>query len=85
MLEAAGLQTSGIIKRGTGGIANHVYRVDNDYIVRIGSGGDGKEFGKSCGVMREIEGRLRSQKLHFSDDTMRDFEFPIMMCEYLEV
>jgi len=38
ILQAAALPGSGKIEREKGGIANHVYRADQSYIVRIGSG-----------------------------------------------
>jgi len=83
ILEAAGLPTAGAIERETGGIANHIYRVGSDYIVRIGTGSDGKEFGKTCAVMRGIEGQIKSQRLFYGDDSCRDFEFPVMVCEFI--
>ena len=83
VLETAGLPTAGAIERESGGIANHVYRVSNDYIIRIGSGTDGKEFGKTCAVMRGIEGQIKAPKLLYGDDSCRDFEFPVMVCEYV--
>lgn len=83
VLEAAGLPTAGAIDREEGGIANHVYRVANDFIVRIGSGSDGVEFGKTCAVMRAIEGQVKAQELFYHDDSCSDFEFPVMVCEYV--
>ena len=83
VMEAAGLPTAGAVERESGGIANHVYRAGDEYIVRIGSGSDGKEFGKSCAVMREIEGQIKSQRLYYGDDSCSEFSFPVMVCEYI--
>lgn len=83
VLEAAGLRTDADIRREDGGIANHVYRVGNDYIVRIGSGSDGKQFGKTCAVMRAIQGQVKVPALLYADDSCGEFEFPVMVCEYV--
>lgn len=83
VLEAAGLPTGGDMEREDGGIANHVYRVGDDYIVRIGSGSDGKEFGKTCAVLRAIDGQVKAQRLLYADDSCRVFDFPVMVCEYV--
>lgn len=83
MLEAAGLPTAATIEREDGGIANHIYRVGDDYIVRIGSGSDGSQFAKTCAVMRAIEGQIKTQRLIYVDTSRTDFEFPVMICEYV--
>ncbi len=83
VLEAAGLPTGGAIVREEDGIGYHVYRVGDDYIVRIGTGSDGKEFAKSCAVMRAVEGQVKTQRLYYDDASCRDFEYPVMVCEYV--
>jgi aminoglycoside phosphotransferase (APT) family kinase protein len=85
VVEAAGLPASpaGNVSRESGGIANHVYNIDDQYIVRIGTGSDGQAFDRTCAVMKAIEGSIPCQHLYYSNLSCDDFDFPVMVCEYV--
>jgi len=84
LLRDAGLAPPSEIERMTGGIANHVYRVDGRWTVRIGTGSDGVQFPKSADILRTIEGRVKAQHVVHTDFTRRIVPYNVMICEYIE-
>lgn len=84
ILQNAGLGKPSTIERLRGGIANHVYRVNGEWVVRIGSGSDGPRFPKAAGVLQAVAGRVKAPQVIYTDFTRTRFPYEVMVCSYIE-
>jgi aminoglycoside phosphotransferase (APT) family kinase protein len=66
-----------------GGAANHVYCLDERYVVRLGTGPDGRCFGQSSAVLSAVAGRMAAPRLLHADLSRRRYPFNVMVCSYL--
>lgn len=83
VLQAANLPDTGSIVRMSGGIANHVYRVGTDYVVRLGTGSDGICFPKSTEILRAVDGTMCAPRVLHADFSQQVVPCNVMICSYL--
>jgi len=82
VLELAGLPRGRVVRE-RHGIGNHVYRVGREFVVRLGSGSDSHEFGKSCELLSALRGQVRCPELLFCELSGAVVGMPVMVCAYI--
>ncbi len=75
----AGLGAISEVSRFKAGLANHVYRVNQRYVVRIGTSVDGPSFPNSVPIFQAIEGQVKAPTLLYADLTRRRIPFNAMV------
>jgi Ser/Thr protein kinase RdoA (MazF antagonist) len=81
--EDAGLGAVSQMERLEGGIVNEVYRVNQDWIVRIGTGSDGVQFPKSADVLRAVAGRIKAPALLYTDFSLSKVPYNVQVLSFI--
>lgn len=83
ILADAGLPMVGRARRLAGGVANHVYAIDDRYVVRIGTAADGECFPQAAAVMRAVEGEVLCPRVLHADFSKTRYDWNVMVCSWL--
>ncbi len=65
------------------GVANHVYLIDQRFVIRIGTADDGPSFPKSIAVLKAIEGHVRAPKLIYHDVSRLHIPFNVLVYNFI--
>ena len=84
MLRHAGLGEARDIRLLDGGLSHTVYVVDRRWVVRIGTGPDGKELPKAADVLRAVAGRVAAPALIGVDFSGAHVPGNVLVCSFVE-
>ena len=84
ILRDAGLGEARDIRPLDGGLSHTTYAVDRRWVVRIGTGPDGKQLPKSAGVLRAVAGRVAAPALVGVDFSRTHVPYNVLVCSFVE-
>lgn len=84
ILRAAGLGEARDIRPLAGGLVHTVYAVDDRWVVRIGTGPDGKLLPKAADVLRAVAGRVAAPALVGVDFSRAHVPENVLVCSFVE-
>jgi len=79
VLQLAGISQVGKIERILSGGMNQVYIVDDELVIRINDGRDGRTFERESKILKTIKGRVKVPEIVFSDFSQTQMPFDIMV------
>ena len=79
----AGLGSISQLCRFKTGVANHVYLVNQQFVIRIGTADDGPSFPKAVAVLKVIEGQVKAPTLTYADLSRLHVPFNVMVYPFI--
>lgn len=63
------------------GVANDVYRIGRELVIRVGVGSDAAGFATAAEILLAVSGQVRAPRLLMFEE--KRFDHPVMVCEYV--
>ena len=65
------------------GVANHVYLVNQRFVIRIGTADDGPSFPKSVAILKAIDGHVKAPAIIYDDISCSRVPFNVMIYTFI--
>lgn len=84
VLQLAGISQIGKIEKVLSGGMNQVYIIDDELVVRLNDGRDGRTFERESKILQTIKGRVKVPEIVFSDFSQTQMPFDIIVLKRIQ-